>query len=89
MGARDIFQAPWEKPAAAAPAGSAAVELAKTLKVVGILLDAEPKAIIEDMVMKQTFFVSPGESIGNAVVSEIRQDKVILIFGQEKVELVP
>lgn len=90
MEGRDIFQAPWEKPAqeVSAPNASAA-ELAKQLKLVGILLDKDPKAIVEDQGTKQTFFVSPGEQIGNAVVGEIRPDKVILIFGQEKVELVP
>lgn len=88
-GTRDIFQAPWEKPAVAAPAGSAAVELAKNLKVVGILLDAEPKAIIEDVAMKQTFFVSPGEHVGGALLEEVKEDRVILIFNEERVELVP
>lgn len=90
MEGRDIFQAPWEKPAqeVSAPNASAA-ELTKQLKLVGILLDKDPKAIVEDLGTHQTFFVSPGEQIGNAVVGEIRPDKVILIFGQEKVELVP
>ena len=87
---RDVFQAPWEKPVQEVPASNVpAGELAKQLKLVGILLDKDPKAIVEDLATHQTFFVSPGERIGNAVVGEIRQDKVILIFGQEKVELVP
>lgn len=90
MEGRDVFQAPWEKPVQEVPASSvSAGELAKQLKLVGILLDKDPKAIVEDLATHQTFFVSPGERIGNAVVGEIRQDKVILIFGQEKVELVP
>ena len=90
MEGRDVFQAPWEKPVQAAPApGASAVELSKQLKLVGILMDKDPKAIVEDLGAQQTFFVSPGERIGNAIVEEIREDKVILIFGQEKVELVP
>ncbi len=90
MEGRDIFQAPWEKPVEETPASkTSASELTKQLKLVGILLDKDPKAIVEDLSTQQTFFVSPGEQIGNAVVEEIRQDKVILIFGQEKVELVP
>lgn len=90
MEGRDVFQAPWEKPVQAVPvSGVSAAELAKQLKLVGILMDKDPKAIVEDLGTRQTFFVSPGEKIGNAVVGEIRQDKVILIFGQEKVELVP
>lgn len=89
MEGRDIFQAPWEKPVEAPVSGISGSELIKQLKLVGILLDKDPKAIVEDLGTQQTFFVSPGERIGNAVVQEIRQDKVILIFGQEKVELVP
>ena len=90
MEGRDVFQAPWEKPVQTVPAsGASAAELSKQLKLVGILMDKDPKAIVEDLGTQQTFFVSPGERIGNAVVGEIRQDKVILIFGQEKVELVP
>ncbi len=90
MAERDVFQAPWEKPAEVASVpGVSASELTKQLKLVGILLDKDPKAIVEDLGTQQTFFVSPGERIGNAVVAEIRPDKVILTFGQEKVELVP
>ena len=90
MEGRDIFQSPWEKPVAAVSASNAsAAELVKQLKLVGILLDKDPKAIVEDLGTRQTFFVSPGEKIGSAIVSEVREDKVILIFGQEKVELVP
>lgn len=90
MAGRDVFQAPWEKPVQSAPAsGASAAELSKQLKLVGILMDKDPKAIVEDLGTQQTFFVSPGERIGNAIVEEIREDKVILIFGQEKVELVP
>jgi hypothetical protein len=90
MAGRDVFQAPWEKPVQAASAsGASAAELSKQLKLVGILMDKDPKAIVEDLGTQQTFFVSPGERIGNAIVEEIREDKVILIFGQEKVELVP
>ena len=90
MEGRDVFQSPWERPVQAAPvSGASAAELTKQLKLVGILLDKDPKAVVEDLGTHQTFFVSPGERIGNAVVQEIRQDKVILIFGQEKVELAP
>ncbi|MBI5150008.1 MAG: hypothetical protein HZA28_04470 [Candidatus Omnitrophica bacterium] len=90
ISSRDIFQAPWEKPLPVATgASSSAVELARQLKLVGILLDKDPKAIVEDLTTQQTFFLSPGERIGSAVVAEIREDKVILDFAQERVELVP
>lgn len=87
---RDVFEAPWEKPAldSQAPADPA-LGLSKRLKVVGILLDEDPKAIIEDLETKQTFFLSPKERMGDIVVDEIREDKVIVIFNEEKVELTP
>ncbi|OGX37657.1 MAG: hypothetical protein A3G91_04570 [Omnitrophica WOR_2 bacterium RIFCSPLOWO2_12_FULL_50_9] len=87
---RDFFQNPWQKSegTASSLAGSAS-EIGRQLKLVGILLDNDPKAIIEDAATQQTFFVSTGERIGEALVEEIREDKVILIFHEEKVELVP
>ncbi len=87
---RDVFEAPWEKPAldSQSPADPA-LGLSKRLKVVGILLDEDPKAIIEDLETKQTFFLSPKERMGDIVVDEIREDKVIVIFNEEKVELTP
>lgn len=89
MESRDIFQAPWEKPIETMPSSTASTSaVAGQLKLVGIVLDQDPKAIVEDLATQQTFFVSPGGKIGNATVAEIREDKVILIFGQERVELV-
>lgn len=90
MEGRDIFQAPWEKPVVeTAASGDSASELIQQLKLVGILLDNDPKAIIEDLTTQQTFFLSSGEKIRDAVVEEIREDKVILGLAQEKIELVP
>lgn len=87
---RDVFEAPWEKPASDSQApADPALDLSKRLKVVGILLDEDPKAIIEDLETKQTFFLSPKERMGDIVVDEIREDKVIVIFNEEKVELTP
>ncbi len=90
MEGRDIFQAPWERPVVETiPPGNLASGLGQQLKLVGILLDNDPKAIIEDVTTKQTFFLSSGERIRDAVVEEIREDKVILGLAQEKIELVP
>ncbi len=87
---RDLFQNPWQGPGSGTPSSSgSAVEISKQLKLVGILLDDDPKAIIEDAATKQTFFISPGERIGEALVEEIRGDRVILVFHEERVELVP
>ena len=87
---RDLFLSPWEKenPGDSAATGLG-IDLGKDLKLVGIVLDKDPKAIIEDLRSNQTIFLSKGERIGEAVVSEIREDKVILIYNEEKVELKP
>lgn len=85
---RDIFQSPWEKEkdekAVQAPQG----DLQRKLKLVGIVLDEDPKAIIEDLEAHQTHFLSVGESVGDARVEEILEGKVILTVNEEKVELV-
>ncbi len=90
IAARDFFQNPWQKSeGAVSSSADPALEIGKSLKLVGILLDSDPKAIIEEAATQQTFFVSVGERIGEALVEEIREDRVILIFHEEKVELVP
>lgn len=87
---RDLFQAPWEKSApGAGERESSAAQINRQLKLVGILLDQNPQAIIEDAESRQTFFVSAGERVGEARVEEIRADRVILIFHEERVELTP
>lgn len=88
LSARDIFQAPWEKPATGTLGredGSASS--VPQLRLVGILLDADPKAIIEDSSTKQTFFAAPGDRVGQAVLQEIQEDRVILMLNNQRVEL--
>ena len=83
---RDIFQAPWEK---SQEKGAAPLveDLSKKLKLVGIVLDQKPQAVIEDQETHQTYFLSPGESIGGARLEELQEGKVIFLFNEEKVEL--
>lgn len=87
---RDIFHSPWDKPQEAADAPPAAVnaELPKQLKLIGVVLDDDPKAIIEDAQTRETVFLSIGESISGAVIEEIKEGKVILRLNEEKVELI-
>ena len=63
-------------------------ELTKNLRLVGIVLGDTSEAIIEDLELKQTFFLHKGESIKNAIVDDIQESKVILLYGSQKVELV-
>ncbi len=89
--ARDIFESPWEKALGdnnADQQSSPALDFTKELKLVGIVLDKDPKAIIEDLRSNQTLFLSKGEKIGEAVLSEIQEGKVIFLYNDEKVELI-
>ena len=63
------------------------MDLSKTLRLVGIVLDAQPKAIIERIAQKETVFLSKGETVEGAVLEDILEDKVILSYQDEKVEL--
>ena len=88
IGSRDVFFSPWEKPSTPA-SPDVAMDLAKDLKLVGIVLDENPKAIVEDVKNNQTLFMSKGETINNAVLKEIKSDKVIFTYNNQDVELTP
>jgi len=63
------------------------VELASTLKLVGISWSNDPDAMIEDTKNLKTFFVKRGDMVGEAKVQAIFKDKVILSFDKEEFEL--
>ena len=84
----DIFQTPW----AVEPQGINQVvnssNLDKELKLVGIVLDDDSKAVVEDLKTKQTLFLSEGEQINGIFVEKISEDKVIFLHNGERIELV-
>jgi len=84
---RNIFQAPYANPKGAAPVSNVP-ELTKNLKLVGVVLDRDSQAVIEDAEGQQTFFLKKGEQVRGAIVDEIKESKVILLFGGQRVELV-
>ena len=86
---RDIFMAPWEKPAAADGLNTSLAPLSEEIRVTGIILDSDPKAIIEDIKTEQTSFLSRGDSIKNAKIIDIKEDRVIFEYNNSQVELVP
>lgn len=57
------------------------------LKLVGISLDPEPTAMIEQVSSHQTYFLRPGDLIGVATVRHVLPDRVILQVGTQDVEL--
>ena len=88
IGARDIFFSPWEKPSTPA-SPDVAMDLARDLKLVGIVMDQNPKAIVEDVKNNQTLFMSKGDKINNAVLKDIQSGKAIFSYNNQDVELTP
>lgn len=62
--------------------------LAENLVLLGVTLDHQPQAVIEDQKSKKTYFLKVGESIGQIKVEAILKGKVILGYENEKLELV-
>ena len=84
---RDIFESPFQKSQAWAQPGvqaqvpvAANLELAQNFKVVGIILDKDPKAVIEDIRNQRTLFLSYGDHLEGGTLEEIRDGKVIFLF---------
>lgn len=63
--------------------------LHKRIKLIGILIDSDSKAIVEDLKEKQTHFLSKGESLGSAVLEDIQEDKVLFRYANEIIEMTP
>jgi len=63
--------------------------LHQRIKLIGILLDQDSKAIVEDLKEKQIHFLSAGEKIGTALLENIQEDKVIFQYNNQRVEMTP
>ena len=63
-------------------------EMAKDLSLVGISWDKEPVAMIEDKKAKKTYFLKKGDEINEFKIEDISENKVILSFKGEKIELI-
>ena len=94
---RDIFASPFQRavvesqPGAlieAAPA-SAAFDLSQNYKVVGIMVDKDPKVVVEDIRNQRTLFLSSGDELEGGKLQEIRDGKAIFLFNGQQVELMP
>ncbi len=87
---RDVFLAPWEKSEIpTGGVGESAQEFKRQYKLVGIVMDQQPKAILEDSKTQISLFVIRGEKIGEGVVEEIQEGKVVVSLGGEKIEFTP
>lgn len=63
-------------------------KLCENLVLLGVTLDHEPQAVIEDQKDKKTYFLRVGEFIGPIKVESILKGKVILGYEDERLELV-
>jgi len=87
---RDLFQSLRDKLKPDAKVMEKALPaLHKRIKLIGILLDQDSKAIVEDLKEKQTHFLSRGESVGTAFLEDIQEDKVIFMYNNERIEMAP
>jgi len=61
--------------------------LEKKIKLIGILVDKDSKAIVEDLQEQQTHFLSRGDAIGSVLLEEVREDKVIFMYHNKRFEM--
>jgi len=86
---RNIFQ-PSGSPETAVVAeeiAAPAPDFSQMYRIAGIVLGDQPTAIVENIQNATTVFLTVGDSLDNAVVKEIRQDRVILDVDGQIVEL--
>ena len=65
------------------------LDFSQNFKLVGIILDSDPKAVVEDLKNQRTLFLSYGDQLEGAVLKEIRDGKVIFTINDQSIELVP
>ncbi|MCM8789708.1 MAG: hypothetical protein NC916_01615, partial [Candidatus Omnitrophica bacterium] len=63
------------------------LEATKDLKLLGIIFGDNPQAIIEDAKNQKTYYLNREQSIGDFIVEDIRDGKVILDYQGQKFEL--
>lgn len=74
----DTVQIPEEQPR---------MDFNQMYRIAGIVLGDQPTAIVENIQNSTTVFLTVGDSLDNAVVKEIRRDRVILEVDGQIVEL--
>lgn len=70
------------------PSTSSGYEKLKDLSLIGIVAGEKPQAVIEDKKIQKTYFLNKGQTIDQLTVEDILEDRVILDFEGEKLELV-
>lgn len=62
-------------------------EKIKDITLMGVISGDNPQAIIEDKKLQKTFYLNPGQFIGDFKVEEIQEGKVVLSYNGQKYEL--
>ena len=73
-----------EKPAVLRPEPS---ELLKDYTLMGIISGENPQAIIEDRKTKNTYFLNKGQNLGEMLIVDIQEDKVVLEVDGQQLDL--
>ncbi|MBF0533054.1 MAG: hypothetical protein HQL23_08180 [Candidatus Omnitrophica bacterium] len=87
---RDIFVAAWEQPAAAAspsPDAAAVFDIAKKYKLIGIILDKTPIAMIQDLQVNKTMTISKGATVADMTLEEINENFIVFRRQDQRIEL--
>lgn len=66
---------------------ASAAELAKDYRLQGVILGADPEAIVQDVRSQKTMFVRVGEPLGELTVQDIRDGAVVLDCQGEQITL--
>ena len=69
------------------PSSPGAQALLSDLRLVGIAWGEDPMAMIEEQSTKQTHFLRTDDMLGTFTIREILEDRVILQYGTQEVEL--
>jgi len=84
---RAFFRPPAPNPKAAPHEDSGLVGLSEGWELVGILLGADPRAVIEDKKNRRVFTVRVGDAVAGATVGPIDADSVVFTMGAEALRL--
>ena len=85
---RNLFKSPWEKTDEPEAQQEETTSSLSDLKLIGLVLDSDPRAIIEDKRSGEVKFMSVGEEISGAVLTEIFDTKAVFSLNDEKIELI-
>lgn len=91
IGKRELFKPPKSETVKEKPTAQkteSASDKLKYLSLIGIIGGERPQAVIEDKKDKKTYFLNKGQTVSGMKVEDILEDRIILEFDGEKIELV-